>query len=160
MYSVRIQPSAMGTVEVSFLLGSVHIGGKPVALADKEMELLFTVAAAGTINGEQLMDIVWPESDGDAAHNAFRVCLHRLRKRMNAGDVIHRCGKAYALDGGVCVDLYRFHEAALDDLVAQIRAGHPSRARLGTWFDPFERLLWTYAQRCRKTRVSDLVTAS
>ena len=160
MYRVRIQPSAMGTVEISFLLGSVQIGGKPVSLADKEMELLFTVAAAGTINGEQLMDIVWPESDGDAAHNAFRVCLHRLRKRMNAGEIIRRSGKAYALDSTVSVDLYRFRESALDDLIAQIRAGHPSRARLGTWFEPFERLLWTYAQRFRGVRASDLVTSS
>lgn len=160
MYRVRTQPSDMGTVEISFLLGSVHIGGKPVALADKEMELLFTVAAAGTINGEQLMDVVWPEADGDAAHNAFRVCLYRLRKRMNAGPIISRTGKAYALDGSVAVDLYGFRETQIDDLVTRIRAGHSSRARLGAWFEPFERLLWTYARHCRRTRTSDLVTAS
>ena len=159
-------------VEVSFFYGEVRVDGVAAALPEKELELLFTIAAVGTINGEQLMDILWPETDGDAAHNAFRVCLHRLRKHLRAGGLVLREGKAYSLDGAIDVDLYRLRELTasctgpaapmdprLDALLAQIRSGHTSRAKLGPWFDPFERLLWTLAQRCHMCRASDLVTA-
>jgi DNA-binding SARP family transcriptional activator len=135
------------------------------------MELLFTVAAAGTINGEQLMDMLWPDADGDAAHNAFRVCLHRLRRHACDAGVIQRIGKAYALDASVAVDLYEIRDAldactctneqnaVLDELLAALREGRASRAALGDWFVRFERLLWTYMERRRRVRASDLVTA-
>lgn len=161
----------MSTVEIRFFCGEVRVDNAAVALPAKELELLFTVAAVGTINGDQLMDMLWPEADGDAAHNAFRVCLHRLRKHLRAGNVIHRESKAYSLDRGIDVDLYHLREATasctgagapmnprLDALLVQIRSGHASRARLGPWFEPFERLLWTLAERCRMCRASDLVT--
>jgi DNA-binding SARP family transcriptional activator len=161
----------MPPIEVRFFAGEVHVDGHAVALPDKEMELLFTVAAAGTINGEQLMDMLWPEADGDAAHNAFRVCLHRLRRHLQRGQIIRRFGKAYALDGEIAVDLYKFRDAlaqstssdaqnaVLDELLAAIRDGHASRAALGDWFLRFERLLWSYIERRRKGRASDIVTA-
>jgi DNA-binding SARP family transcriptional activator len=123
------------------------------------MALLFTVAAAGPMNGEQLMDMLWPDADGDAAHNAFRVCLHRLRKHLGRGQVIHRTGKAYVLDPEINVDLYELRNAVdVDHAVTAIRRGHASRAALGEWFEPFERLLWGYVHRCRRGRASDLVT--
>jgi two-component SAPR family response regulator len=152
----------MASIEISFFFGTVRVNGAPVQLPDKEMELLFTVAAAGTIKGEQLMDLLWPDVDGDAAHNSFRVCLHRLRKRMNHGPIIHRVGKAYQLDGNIAVDLKGTHRAVpgeTDDIVDVIRAGHASRIRLGTWFERFENVLWNYAARCRRGRASDLVRA-
>lgn len=161
----------MAPVEIRFFAGEVRADGKIVSLPDKEMQLLFTVAAAGTINGEQLMDMLWPDADGDAAHNAFRVCLHRLRKHLPAGQIIRRSGKAYALADGIDVDLYRIRDAmcqcnsadaqnnVLDELLVAIREGHASRAALGDWFLRFERLLWAYMQRRRTVRVSDIVTA-
>jgi DNA-binding SARP family transcriptional activator len=152
----------MASIEISFFFGTVRLNGIPVRLPDKEMELLFTVAAAGTINGEKLMDLLWPDVDGDAAHNSFRVCLHRLRKHINHGPIIRRVGKAYELDGNIAVDLQRTHRAApaeTDEIVNVIRAGHASRVRLGTWFERFENVLWDYAARCRRGRTSDLVRA-
>jgi DNA-binding SARP family transcriptional activator len=161
----------MSPLEVRFFAGEVRVDGRAVTLPDKELELLFTIAAAGTINGEQLMDMLWPDADGDAAHNAFRVCLHRLRRRLGSGQVIHRSGKAYSLDDGIDVDLYKIREAmdacatpeaqnaVLDQLLGAIREGHASRAALGDWFLRFERLLWSYMERRRKVRASDMVTA-
>ena len=154
--------SPMASIEISFFFGTVRVNGEPVRLPDKEMELLFTVAAAGTINGEKLMDLLWPDLDGDAAHNSFRVCLHRLRKHVNHGPLIHRAGKAYHLDDAIAVDLQRTSRVAaaeVDDIVGVIRAGHESRVRLGSWFDRFEHVLWNYAARCRRGRTSDLVRA-
>lgn len=158
-------------IEIKFFFGDVLVYGRSVRIPDKEMALLFTVAAAGTINGEQLMDMLWPDADGDAAHNSFRVCLHRLRRHVGHGQVIKRVGKAYALDEGIDVDLYKLRaamgacdggdvpNAQLEEFLTAIRAGHSSRAALGAWFEPFERLLWGYMQRCRQCRTSDLVTA-
>jgi DNA-binding SARP family transcriptional activator len=156
----------MNSLEIDFFFGEVRVCGKRIPLPDKEMELLFTVAAAGPMNGDNLMDALWPEADGDAAHNAFRVCLHRLRKHLKSGEIIHRNGRAYALDPEITVDLYSLRVAVSsrqDEIVerclADIRAGHASRASLGSWFEPFERLLWSYARHCRQSRASDLVTA-
>jgi DNA-binding SARP family transcriptional activator len=149
----------MAPIEVRFFRGDVYVCGRSIRLPDKEMELLFTVAAAGTINGEQLMDMLWPDSDGDAAHNAFRVCLHRLRRRISNGPIIRRTGKAYELESDIVVDLHRLRYAVIDEVLAQLRAGTSARAALGTWFEPFERLLWDLAQRAHKGRATDLVTA-
>jgi DNA-binding SARP family transcriptional activator len=161
----------MPRLEIKFFAGEVLLEGHPLPLPEREMELLFTVAAAGTINGEQLMDMLWPDSDGDAAHNAFRVCLHRLRRHVDDALIIRRIGKAYALDASVDVDLYKIRDAleassssseqnaVLDELLAALRDGRASRAALGDWFVRFERLLWTYIERRRRVRASDLVTA-
>jgi DNA-binding SARP family transcriptional activator len=149
----------MPVLEIRFFTGEVRIDGRLLDLPDKEMELLFTVAAAGTINGEQLMDMLWPDADGDSAHNAFRVCLYRLRKRVNCGEVIRRFGKAYMLEDGIGVDVHRLRDGSdATQCLAAIRAGTASRARLGRWFEPFERLLWRLADRRRNVRASDLVT--
>lgn len=146
--------------EISFVEGTVRVGGEPVHIPRKELELLFTVAAAGTLRGEELMDALWPDLDGDAAHNAFRVCLHRLRKRMNNGSIIRRAGNAYRLDDGIVVDLHRLRAAGFrhpDESLREIRAGSSSRMRLGGWFERFERLLWSCPQRAQRRRASDIL---
>lgn len=154
----------MTPVEIKFFDGEVRVRGEPVRLPAKEMALLFTVAAAGPINGEQLMDMLWPDADGDAAHNAFRVCLYRLRKHLGRGQIIRRAGKAYALESAIAVDLHQLRDAVttpadeMDHFVTAIRRGHASRAELGEWFEPFERLLWGYVRRCHRGRATDLVT--
>jgi DNA-binding SARP family transcriptional activator len=150
----------MAPVEINFFAGEVRVCGQAVRLPAKEMALLFTVAAVGPLGGTQLMDMLWPDADGDAAHNAFRVCLHRLRKHLNRGPVIVRTGRAYALDSEITVDLYQLRnaDADVDGAIVAIRRGHASRAALGEWFEPFERLLWGYVHRCRRGRASDLVT--
>jgi DNA-binding SARP family transcriptional activator len=148
-------------LEIDFFRGEVRISGRSLRLPSKEMELLFTVAAAETINGESLMDALWPDADGDAAHNAFRVCLHRLRRHLGSYPVIKRIGRAYRLDDGVRVDLHQLREgvdkcrsgetssaAYLDELLERVRHGRASREALGTWFEPFERSLRRYVNRC------------
>jgi DNA-binding SARP family transcriptional activator len=123
------------------------------------MALLFTVAAAGPLSGSQLMDMLWPDADGDAAHNAFRVCLHRMRKHLGHGPVIRRNGNAYSIEPEISVDLQQLRDRRdVDGAVVAIRRGHASRAALGEWFEPFERMLWGYVHRSRRGRASDLVT--
>ena len=132
-------------VEISFFTGSVRVLGKPVELPDKERALLFTVAASnGPINGDLLADALWPDSDGDAARNALKVCLHRLRR--HAGDPRSFAASIKATpDPGADVDLWRLEAAfkaarksELEALGHSLRDGASGRATLGLWFAGFE----------------------
>ncbi len=76
------------------LLGEdiLHFGRKaqqkPLAM------IKYMLAKGGTNVAEHaLIDALWPDSEGDAAYNAFKVTLHRLRKmleRKNA--IVHKQG--------------------------------------------------------------------
>ena len=61
---------------------------KPLAM------LKFIVARGGRhVPDHAVEDALWPDSDGDAAHNAFTTTLHRLRKLLKTPDgLIHREG--------------------------------------------------------------------
>ncbi len=61
---------------------------KPLAM------LKFIVARGGRhVPDHVVEDALWPDSDGDAAHNAFTTTLHRLRNLLKTPDVlIHREG--------------------------------------------------------------------
>jgi DNA-binding SARP family transcriptional activator len=120
--------------------------GRTVELPDKERALLFAVAKSkAPINGDELADALWPESDGDAARNSLSVCLHRLRRHAGDARIIQHVGQGYVLHPGADVDLWRL-EAALTAgqreevavLRQTLRDGATSRAVLGSWFAPFE----------------------
>jgi hypothetical protein len=150
--------AAQPTVEVSFFSGDVRVFGAPVQLHEKERALLFTVALAETaINSDELVDSLWPEADGDAARTAFRACLYRLRKQSGNDRIVHRAGKGYTLCAGADVDLWKLQHALdarrhdeLTALHAAFIAGREQRAMLGSWFDPFERMLSRRMQEVKR----------
>lgn len=59
----------------------------PKKVQRKPLDLLNALIALGgrEVSEEQLAEILWPEADGDVAHNAFKITLHRLRRLT--GDV-------------------------------------------------------------------------
>jgi LuxR family transcriptional regulator, maltose regulon positive regulatory protein len=60
---------------------------RPLAL------LKFVVAAGGAdVPQELIEDTLWPEAEGDAAHDAFKSALARLRKLLNVDGVIEVTG--------------------------------------------------------------------
>jgi hypothetical protein len=143
-------------LEILFFSGEVRALGARVDLPDKELELLFTVASSRTpMNGNELLDALWPDADGDLASGTFRVCLHRLRRHIGDPRVVRRVGQAYVLHPGAAVDLWKLQDALtacersiandeLDELgrlYAPLRDGSGRRAMLGIWFAPFERML-------------------
>jgi hypothetical protein len=155
---VRLRKSrpARPMFEVSFFDAELCQNGARIQLAEKELELLFTVASirAGISDGD-LIDDLWPDSDGDAARNAFRVCLHRLRKSAGDARIVTRSGKRYILHPWADVDLWHLqsHLSAyrestrpddaqeLHELCVALRAGEERRATLGEWFYRFEQML-------------------
>jgi DNA-binding SARP family transcriptional activator len=56
--------------------------------------LKFIIARGGRhVPDHAVQDALWPDSDGDAAHNAFTTTLHRLRNLLSTPDaLIHREG--------------------------------------------------------------------
>ncbi|MEW6053047.1 MAG: BTAD domain-containing putative transcriptional regulator [Nitrospirota bacterium] len=58
---------------------------------------------------DRIIDILWPESDGDAAHSAFTTTLHRLRQLLGVEQaVVFHEGKVF-LDPRYCwVDTWAF----------------------------------------------------
>ena len=56
---------------------------KPISL----LKALITFGSKGA-NEYQLEDMLWPDADGDAAHNAFHVTLKRLRELIGIDGII------------------------------------------------------------------------
>ncbi len=84
-----------------FTLGEFTIlrDGKPLLFSGKTprkpVDLLKAIIASGgeQVTEEQLLDDLWPDAEGDAAHASFDTTLHRLRKLLGND-------KALALNGG------------------------------------------------------------
>ena len=78
----------------------VLIDGSPLVprgkAPKKPLELLKAIIAFGGANvpAEKICDALWPEADGDRAHNNFKFALHRLRRLLgNDKAVVLRGGK-------------------------------------------------------------------
>jgi len=79
-----------------FTLGefSVHANGLPVRhshkVPRKPLTLLKAMVALGAVAvpEKKLVDVLWPDLDGDAAMEAFRIALHRLRKLLGDTEII------------------------------------------------------------------------
>ena len=80
-----------------FTLGRFELlkDGKPIQFSrkvqQKPLSLLKVLIALGgrEVKEEQTADILWPEADGDAAHNAFFSALHRLRQLVGYEKALH-----------------------------------------------------------------------
>ncbi|HSL60288.1 MAG TPA: BTAD domain-containing putative transcriptional regulator [Desulfotignum sp.] len=65
-------------------------------IQQKPLTILKYLLAHGGRNVPEyaVLDALWPDSDGDAAHNAYTTTLHRLRKLLGSSDaVIHAQGR-------------------------------------------------------------------
>ncbi|MGB6517235.1 MAG: winged helix-turn-helix domain-containing protein [Candidatus Cybelea sp.] len=158
LVEVRLRKSrpARPAFEVSFFNAELRQNGTRIPLAENELELLLAVASAPAgLKDTDLIDDLWPESDGDAARNAFRVCLHRLRKKSGDARIVTRVGKGYVVHPWADVDLWRFQSLVatcresggrkrvteLRELCDALRAGERRRGTLGEWFYRFEQML-------------------
>jgi hypothetical protein len=155
---IRLRKSrpARPMFEVSFFNAELYRNGALVPLTEKQLELLLTVASVQMgINDNEVVDALWPESDGDAARNSFRTCLRRLRESVSDARIVARVGKRYVLHPWADVDLWRFQslistyrerggrEGAreLRQTCDALRTGQGRRATLGEWFYRFEQTL-------------------
>ncbi|MGM0611503.1 MAG: BTAD domain-containing putative transcriptional regulator [Thermodesulfobacteriota bacterium] len=77
----------------------------------KPLEMLKTIIALGgrDVNENEVLDLLWPEADGDAAHGAFKTNLHRLRRLLGYHEALHSSEGKITLDPRYCwVDAWVF----------------------------------------------------
>jgi DNA-binding SARP family transcriptional activator len=118
------------------LLGrfEISVDGKPVQFSGKVQKkplLLLKALVAlggGEVKAEKLEDLLWPESDGDVAHQSFETTLHRLRKWFGHPNALDFSSGLAALNRGVCwTDVWAF-ENLLEEAGNQERQGKLDRA--------------------------------
>jgi DNA-binding SARP family transcriptional activator len=95
----------------------VLIDGKRLEFKGKAprrtLSLLKSIVACGVCgtSEEKLIDILWPDSDGDAAHDSFSVALHRLRQVLGNEKALLLRDGCPRLDPGICwVDAHAFED--------------------------------------------------
>ncbi|HEV8306268.1 MAG TPA: BTAD domain-containing putative transcriptional regulator [Methylomirabilota bacterium] len=108
--------------------------GRPVEFTGKAqrkpMAMLEAIVAFGGrgVHEPQLAEALWPDAEGDAAHQAFATTLHRLRRLVGQDDTVALREGRVSLDSRRCwVDVWAF-EALLDQADAE-KAGNAARAR-------------------------------
>ncbi|MGM0788424.1 MAG: AfsR/SARP family transcriptional regulator, partial [Thermodesulfobacteriota bacterium] len=89
--------------------------GKPLQFAkkgrEKPLAMLKTIIALGgrNVSENHVVDQLWPDADGDAAHGSFKTNLHRLRKLLGYYEAIRHSEGKITLDPRYCrVDVWVF----------------------------------------------------
>ncbi len=103
--------------------------GQPVQFSrkvqQKPLSVLKALIAFGgkDVREDQIMDALWPEADGDMAHQSFATNLHRLRQLLGYEKAIQRQEGKVTLDDRYCwVDVWSF-TSILDRADAQWKEG-------------------------------------
>jgi DNA-binding SARP family transcriptional activator len=151
------EPAKSG-LSIEIVTGRVLRDGAPVSLAEREHALLTAVAMRPeALSRERLTDMLWPDLDESAARNAFHVCLHRLKVRLDDERAVVRTRDGYRLGNEVRVDLWELDRAlgsirsadrydaaqtaTLRLAYEALRANRPSKFEAWEWFEPIERHL-------------------
>ena len=88
----------------------------------KVIELLLTIIALGgqDVYHEQVYEVLWPDSDGDLAHQALETVISRLRKLIGKSAILVKDGRI-SLNYNYCwVDVLVF-ESTLKELDAELQ---------------------------------------
>ncbi|MBE9532479.1 MAG: hypothetical protein IME98_06700, partial [Proteobacteria bacterium] len=90
----------------------------------KPIEMLKVLLALGgkDVRQEQISDVLWPDSDGDAALNAFAVTLKRLRSSLGVDEALTLNDGRLSIDPKYCWVDYLALEKHLDDFNAAANA--------------------------------------
>jgi DNA-binding SARP family transcriptional activator len=116
---------------------SVLIDGKPLQFSakaqSKPLELLMALVAFGgrDVSERQLNEALWPDAEGDAAHKACGVALHRLRKLLACDQAVSLRGSHLSLNARyVWVDAWAFERglSAEDGKPDAARRNAPDKA--------------------------------
>ena len=103
----------------------LEVNGEPLTFARKAqrrpLALLKAIIALGSnrVSFSALADKLWPDADGDQAHQALTVTIHRLRKLLGSRDALRVSEGAVSLCRDRCwVDAWSFEWASLSALTA------------------------------------------
>jgi len=109
--------------------------GKPVRFIgkarQKPLEMLKALISLGgrKVSEDQLSDALWPEADGDAAHQALATTLHRLRQLLGIEKAVKRSEGCITLEPRYCwVDIWGF-ERILGQIDIALSEGQADTAK-------------------------------
>ena len=147
----------------------LRVDGAPLDYGRKQprrsLALLKAIVALGAqgVGVGRLADALWPDLDGDRAHDAFQVTLHRLRTRLNVPGAIGCQGGLVSLHPElVWVDALAFDEAARTATPENSRAGAERALELyeGEFLPDEDSTPWTARMRERvRARFIQTVTS-
>jgi LuxR family maltose regulon positive regulatory protein len=130
--------------------------GEPLRSAGKAqhkpLELLKCVCALGgqAVHQDRVADALWPDADGEAADQALRTTLHRLRKLLRNDQAVHLEDRHLSLDPRhVWADCLLFERAAHRSPAAGIADLKRALERYRGPFLPGESASWALACRHR-----------
>ena len=95
----------------------------------KPLNLLKALIALGgaEVSDGRVSDLLWPDAEGDLAHQSLKTTLHRLRKLLGSMEAIRTQEGKLSLDGRICwVDALAF-EQLLDEAEALKTRGKPEQ---------------------------------
>lgn len=104
--AARVVVRTLGTFDV--LVDGEH-PGSPRKPAYRPLGMLKVLIAHGgcAVSEGALVDALWPDLDGDHAHDARQVALHRLRRLLGSAETISVCdGRMFIDDEQVWVDAF------------------------------------------------------
>lgn len=82
--------------------------GQTLRLSDKNQQFIKALIAFGgrDVHEETLSDALWPDAEGDAAHQNFATTLHRVRKAVGS-DILQLRQNRVSLDPNYCwIDIW------------------------------------------------------
>ena len=95
----------------------VLVDGKPLEFSGKAPRRVISLlklclsCGEGGASEEQIADILWPDSEGDAAHQSFAITLHRLRQLLGNEKALQLRDGVLRIDPKLCwVDAHAFEE--------------------------------------------------
>ena len=148
---------------------SVQIDGEPLVFAAKTpRKLLSLLKAIISLGGKdvperKLVDALWPDEDGDTAHQSYTTALHRLRKLLGSNDLIRqREGRVSIEADRVWVDALAF-ESGTGSKAAQdsSRAARLVALYRGAFLPDEDDAPWAFSMREKlRARYLELVIAS
>jgi len=110
----------------------IHINGQPLKLLGrsrpKVFALLKTLIAFGgeNVREELISETIWPDSEGDAAHQLFNTTLFRLRKLFGQNEAIINREGQLSLNRDICwIDTWALNASA-DKLIWLVNKGNAS----------------------------------
>jgi hypothetical protein len=128
---------------VDVTLARIRRGGAELRLGERELELLMLLAAHGrAMPALELAELLWPGNDDASARNALKVCISRIRTRLNCKEIIETGGGEVRLSPShVQTDLdraerlLRLHDEGSEAALHAARAilQRPVPARYAAW---------------------------
>jgi LuxR family transcriptional regulator, maltose regulon positive regulatory protein len=99
---------------------SIIKDGAPLKFAGKVQQMpLRMLKLLISLGGREIAEVaiteaLWPDADGDQAHQSFESNLHRLRKLLGHTEVLRLCDGKITIDGRYCwVDVWAFERLAV-----------------------------------------------